>query len=557
MQRIRSSQSNLHSRVDAEARQSTTRAPSILLCIMLLACFALFQTGCRQKSADHQASVNAGASRYSTTSGEVDSRKTAAEIDRFCGDCHATPPPSGFPRSDWQQEVENGFKFYLDSGRTDLEMPVLNDVLRHYQSLAPQSLALPDQIPVRGDWVERFRTTRLRTDVSADQEPVMVEATAHVKFLDLPGQDTPVLVSTGLRSGKVCVSAPDGSSVSVLARLSNPAQFSHGDLDGDGFEDLIIADLGSFKPLDHQEGKVVWLRWNEQSQQFDKHVILESLGRTADVQPGDFDGDGDLDLVVAEFGWEDSGGVHLMINQGKAQPGATVPLIFETTKIDGRHGPINVPVVDLDQDGDLDFVLLLGQEYESIVFFDNQGNNQFRKRTLYAAGDPSFGSSGLQPVDIDKDGDLDFLYANGDAFDRFFIKPYHGVRLLENRGNLSFSVHHLGYMAGAHRAMPIDFDNDDDLDIVAVSCTPEMLNKSQAGIHNSVVLFRNIGELQFEAGAIQKGESTHSTVTVGDFDGDGDSDFATGDRSATDEDSQLSIWWNSGSDNSANERQPK
>ncbi len=86
---------------------------------------------------------------------------------------------------------------------------------------------------------------------------------------------------------------------------------------------------------------------------------------------------------------------------------------------------------------------------------------------IYAAPHPNWGSSGIQLVDLDKDGDLDVLLTHGDTFDDGIVKPYHGIQWLENTGGYPFVEHTLAQMPGVHRAQAADLDGDGDLDIVA------------------------------------------------------------------------------------------
>ncbi|NQT13326.1 MAG: VCBS repeat-containing protein, partial [Planctomycetes bacterium] len=319
------------------------------------------------------------------------------------------------------------------------------------------------------------------------------------------------------------------------------------DLDGDGAIDLVVADLGSFFPDDHDRGRIVWLRRRKPSDTYEEVVIASALGRVADVRLADFDDDGDLDMIVAEFGAERRGNILLLRNVSAADG----PPRFEAEEVDPRPGAIHVPLHDLDGDGRQDFVALISQEYECVEAFINQGNAQFHMQTLWAGPDPTFGSSGIELVDLDEDGDVDVLYTNGDAFDDNYAKLSHGVRWLENLGDLEFCHHRLTDLPGAHRALAGDVDLDGDLDVIATAfLPPQVMPPSLADVPlASIVCLEQTSPGTFVRHTLETDRPHHATFELADFDGDGDLDFAAGFHTATATNQLpygLSVWWNQG-----------
>ena len=79
------------------------------------------------------------------------------------------------------------------------------------------------------------------------------------------------------------------------------------------------------------------------------------------------------------------------------------------------------------------------------------------------APDPSFGSTGIQLVDMNADGKLDVLYTNGDIFDPApLAKPYHGIRWLENQGAYPYQEHFVTQLSAAHAAVAADLTGAGD-----------------------------------------------------------------------------------------------
>ncbi len=466
------------------------------------------------------------------------------EIEKFCADCHVMPRASSFPKSSWQHETQRGFEFYENSKRTDLEIPDFSGVYQYFRSNAPDELDLdPKKIISQKKLADQSGLVQFQSKSDWMFDIPMRPTVANVNYLQLKNGEGLQLVYTDMRDGDVGVVNIQDGTTKVLATLENPAHSEACDLDGDGKIDLVIGDLGSFLPEDHGDGRVVFLRAKEEGQEYESIVLKEGVGRVCDVQPGDFDGDGDLDLLVAEFGWLETGSVFMLVNEGTNEGGK---VSFKTQPIDPRHGCINVAPVDLNDDGHLDFVALFSQEHESVDAFINDGKGNFTKQVIFGAPDPAYGSSGITLVDLDQDGDQDLLYSNGDSFDSFEIKPFHSIQWLENTGNLEFKYHHIAAMPGVHKMVAADFDGDNDNDIVAVSLLPNSNANSQAQQnYDSIAVFLNDGKQSFSRFALEVGACFHTSCFPADFDSDGDIDLAVGTISVKDTKLPVvNVWWN-------------
>jgi hypothetical protein len=447
---------------------------------------------------------------------------TAEQVHAFCGACHAYPPPDSFPRGSWRDEVNQGYEFYetADPNRkAQLVPPPREEVIQYYTRRAPERLPvlrLDDSVtpcPVRFD------------PYHLPGPPGQSPGVAHLNLVRLRDPRRLDLLLCDMMTGTVAVADPTKQPLqwTTLSRLHNPAHAEMVDLDGDKVNDLVVADLGKPSPSDELRGEVVWLRGKADGT-FTAVPLLTHVGRVTDVQPADVDGDGDLDLIVAVFGWRQTGQILWLENQTTdwSKPK------FVPHELDPRHGAIHVPVADLNGDGRPDFVALISQEHETVVAFLNEGGGRFRKEVVYTAPHPAWGSSGIQLVDLDKDGDLDVLYTNGDTLDSYQLKPFHGVHWLENRGTYPFVPHHLTDLYGVHRAVAADADGDGDLDVFAVSCVMPDSLKSHGHPIASVVLLEQMAGGRFIRHVLERNGANHLTCVAGDWNGDGRAGLAVG-----------------------------
>jgi len=448
-----------------------------------------------------------------------------------CGGCHAFPPPEILPRAVWRDEIVA--MMYIREKRLPplapppgvLNRPVqlppdMEQALAFYTSRAPERLPAPEPWPDAGKSPVRFvRSSLTMPDMTS------TPAVSHVQLVDFDGDRRLDVLGTDMRQGVVFVGRPTsaGGTLSIVASIPHPAHVSLGDVDRDGVRDLLVADMGEFFPADHTKGSVIWLR-GLATGKFGA-FWLDGWARVAGVEMADFNGDGRNDLAVAAFGWRRTGKVAILENgtTTASQPS------FTTHTIDARSGSIQTIPVDLNRDGKMDIVTLLAQEHETVLAYINKGAGDFSfdQKVIYAAPHPNWGSSGIQVVDLDKDGDLDVLLTHGDTFDDGIVKPYHGIQWLENTGGYPFVEHTLARMPGVHSARAADLDGDGDLDVVASALLAGGSDIDEATLP-ALVWLEQIKRGTFARHTIEMGFPRHATLDVGDLDADGDIDIVVG-----------------------------
>ncbi len=239
----------------------------------------------------------------------------------------------------------------------------------------------------------------------------------------------------------------------------------------------------------------------------------------------DLDGDGDMDLLVAET----DGHFKYFQNTGTAtKPHFAAPLEnpfgLDTLLRDTTSYVLFPAFADLDGDGDMD--LLVGESDGSFEYFQNTGTptkphfaapvkNPFGLHSIKGIAAPAL-------VDLDGDGDMDLLVGEYDGVMEYFqntgtpTNP-HFAAPVKNPFNLK-SVYYYAFPAFA------DLDGDGDMDLLV------------GEYYGSMEYFQNTGtKTQPKFAAMVKNpfglESTHSYFAFpafADLDGDGDMDLLVG-----------------------------
>ena len=301
----------------------------------------------------------------------------------------------------------------------------------------------------------------------------------------------------------------------ISGPLPAPAHVSPVDIDTDGDLDILVACMGQLFPNNDKIGSVVILE-NAGKENFTAHVIADHIARVTDVRAADFNGDGRLDLVAGQFGYDD-GETRWMENLGNWQ--------FRSHILQSLSGTVHTIPVDIDKDGDMDFVSIVTQEWEELYVFENDGRGNFKSHLVWGSTNEDYGSSGIRLADLNKDGLIDVLLTNGDAFDYLppRPRPWHSVQWLENKGGYKFEHHSIGSLPGASSAVAVDLDGDGDLDIAAVSC----YNFWEKPDSQSIVWFENDGKMNFVEHAVSHTPTHLISLEPADMNGDGKPDLVS------------------------------
>ena len=276
-----------------------------------------------------------------------------------------------------------------------------------------------------------------------------------------------------------------------------------------GKDHMLVLESGILDPNDEPKGRLVELETGK--------VLIDSLFRPVFVAPYDFDGDGRDDFLICEFG----------DNRGRLALYHSIGSTYERRVLDANPGAIRFEIRDLTGDGHADIVALLAQGDERIALFENDGKGNFTTPPrILARFPPVYGSMYFAMHDFNGDGHPDIVYVNGDNFDYSrVLKPYHGVRILENDGQNRFVERFFFPVYGAARAEVADFDGDGDLDILTTSNFADFARHAERGI----MYFENTGTYTFRPSAfsIASGNQWNLTATA-DLNKDGRLDVIVG-----------------------------
>jgi hypothetical protein len=186
--------------------------------------------------------------------------------------------------------------------------------------------------------------------------------------------------------------------------------------------------------------------------------------------PFDYDDDGWTDLLVVPFSWGTPGlqcSLHRNEGHGLFRRVTEGPLANQQATFTG--GRLSLPALgDFDNDGDLDVIVVNGQDGYRARLYRNDGDGTFTDMAAAAGVDRPLNASSAYFIDYDNDGHLDLFVLCRDYFGDLLGLGSQNV-LFRNRGDGTFESVEIGSpLRDGHRvsiAAWADYDNDGFLDL--------------------------------------------------------------------------------------------
>lgn len=406
------------------------------------------------------------------------------------------PQPESLPKEIWKNEILAHMSFFFEwEGQSDYQYANQNFYRKKGQlPMNDKTWALiesyyvnnsPQEIPVR---------VSEKLDIQPFFEEVLVDQMCHtpsVSALFIDEEQSIYCSCTNLlvkleKLEQLDTVVITNSTISQIKRYSK--------------HELLLLNAGELGPHDLPKGTLNVL--NELTSE--EEVILSQLHRPVYLsEVGD-------DYFISEFGHNK--GRLSIFNKGTKEKETIVNL----------PGSYRTIEADIDNDGTAELVVQISQSAEGIYTFSKAGSKMDYDRIL--SFPPEYGLSDIDIADMDNDGFLDLIIANGDNADiSYFEKAYHGVRIFLNDQLGNFTEEYFYPMYGATQVNVLDIDGDEKLDLVASSFFPHDIEQS------IIILHQISGTLNFKDYSVDSAyKGRWMVMENGDVDQDGDVDVVLG-----------------------------
>ncbi|WP_374562614.1 putative Ig domain-containing protein [Ideonella sp.] len=247
------------------------------------------------------------------------------------------------------------------------------------------------------------------------------------------------------------------------------------------------------------------------------------------VQVGDFDVDGDIDILTQEGG--SATAVTLWSNDGSGSYTSSTAIGAGVTGLNISFSSVRLG--DYDNDGDLDYYQRISGAGNDLYFVNN-GSGVFSAGTAPLTDSGTTNQAFIQAFDIDNDGDVDILTQDGGSATAVTLWTNDGSGSFTSSEVIAAGVTNLNISFSSVRIA--DYDNDGDLDYY----------QRVSGAANDI-FYANNGSGGLSAGTTpltDSGTTNQAFIQVGDFDNDGDTDILTQEGGSA---TAVTLWSNDGS----------
>ena len=227
-----------------------------------------------------------------------------------------------------------------------------------------------------------------------------------------------------------------------------PIAVAAGDFNADGRQDLVVIESGG-------TGDSLLVVFLGNGDGTFRQAGTGMLGvYSANLAVADFNGDGHLDVAVANRGFDRPGNVMVFVGNGRGD-------LKERTVYKMSGGPWGIAVGDVNGDHLSDLVVT-GDLDGSVAVFLNDGTGKFKKPVMYSAGGGE--AIDVKIADLRNDGNQDLVVANGSQ----------GMVVLLNNGDGTFGQPTI-YVPACHNCQApeacvvADFNLDGNLDVACAT----------------------------------------------------------------------------------------
>jgi hypothetical protein len=434
----------------------------------------------------------------------------------YCSSCHLFPEPELLPKNVWQYSTLPYMGVF--SG-LDKEINGLPDELKDYAILRPSEKLISQE---DFDKIKAYYLISAQKDFPKSNYADLPEL-KDLFEIEKINFDNPKATISNFTCVKI-----DTKNEKIIAGDQSNRVISFFSKDGKLANEMIDQNALTYVDIDADKshlltfigyttqanpevnGSAAWLNKNQKITK-----VIPDLNRPIEVLSRNLDDSPEEELISNEFGFKEGG----LSVWKKNQKGG-----YDKKVLSSQTGATKTIIQDFNGDKKPDILALCAQGDERIILYINKGNLEFEQKVLLRF--PSiYGSSSFDIADMDGDGKFDIIYTAGDNADfTTVLKPYHGVYIFKNQGNLTFTQTHFFQQNGATKVIPKDFDNDGDIDLVSVALFPDVDKRPKEGF----IYFENTGK-DFKQKTLPINHfGRWAVVVAGDLDNDGDIDLILG-----------------------------